>query len=62
MHFQSLFPSWIFCVELGITIEFLGCSTDRDKKAQKEVKQFAPNCTASIFDVGLLVLILDFSS
>lgn len=62
MHFQSLLLSVIFCVELGITIEFLGCSTNRDNKAQKAVKQFVLNCTASIFDVGLLVLFLDFSS
>lgn len=61
MHFQSLLPTVIFHVELGIIVEFLGCSTNRDIKAQKAVKQFAPSCTASVFDVGVLILFLDFS-
>jgi len=46
--FRSLFPTVIFCVELGIIMEFSGCSTNRDAKAQKAVKQFAPNSIASI--------------
>lgn len=61
MHFQSLLPTVIFHVELGIIVELLGCSTNRDIKSQKAVKQSALNCTASIFDVGVLVSFLDFS-
>lgn len=58
---KDLFAA-IFYVELGTILEYSDCSTNGGTEAQKAVKRFAPNCTASIFDVGLLVLFLNFQS
>lgn len=60
-HFQSFFPIVIFCVELGITMEFLGCPTAGTPRPGKHWSSLSQTVEHQYLMWGLLVCFLHFS-